>query len=233
LAFLDLEGDVPTSGEVSDPGGDLTEWKEDVEPEEVGVTSEALHTGTSGALMSTEDWRMGLDIWRPRRLTGGCCCCWLADEGLGESRLWMVEDEAVEVGETLLSSTDGVLATLENLDLSLDESPPPPPLPDLSSVEPSTSLMAFLSGSPSSSMWQMRASEKRALGCSTVDHLGVKVALGAGGDMEATVGCCWADGLTSAGGGATAPLMLEVRAADAKVADTEVVDDEEEVVVEF
>ena len=194
MAFLDLEGDVPTSGEVRDPGGDLTEWKEEVEPEEVGVTSEALHTGTSGALMSTDDWRMGLDIWRPRRLTGGCCC-WLADEGLGESRLWMVEDEAVEVGETLLSSTDGVLATLENLDLSLDESPPPPPpppLPDLSSVEPSTSL-AFLSGSPSSSMWQMRASEKRALGCSTVDHLGVKVALGAGGDMEATVGCCWAE----------------------------------------
>ena len=132
---------------------------------------------------------MGLDIWRPRRLTGGCCCCcWLAAEGLGESRLWMVEDEAVEVGETLLSSTDGVLATLENFDLSLDESPPPPPLPlpDLSSVEPSASL-AFFSGSPSSSMWQMRASEKRALGCSTVDHLGVKVALGAGGEMDATV----------------------------------------------
>ena len=41
------------------------------------------------------------------------------------------------------------------------------------------------------------------------------------------------DGLTSAGGGATAPLMLEVKAADAKVADTEVVDDEDDVVVEF
>ena len=160
--LLDLLGDVPTSGDVT---GDRTEWNDDVDDDpEVGVTSEARQTGTRLVLMSTADWRMGLEIWRLRRLAA-------AAAGRGESRLWMVDDEAVDVGDTLRSSTDGFLT---NLDLSLDERP------TFSSVSLASLSLFFLSLG-SSSMWQIRASENRAFGCSTVDHLGVKVALVMGG----------------------------------------------------
>ena len=100
--------------------------------------SDARQTGTRLVLMSTVDWRMGLDIWRPRRLAA-------AVAGLGESRLWMVDDEAVEVGDTLRSSTDDFLT---NLDLSLDDKPPTPP----PSVVSLASISLFFLSLGSSSM---------------------------------------------------------------------------------
>ena len=123
-----------------------------------------------------------MDIWRLRR------------SGLGwpKTDASLCTEDAVEaVGEMLLSSTEGRFSAFfglsaalapppgENFDLSLDDRVFSL-LPSLAPLVPSSAAWGSMS---SASMWQMWASEKeRGLGCSTVDHLGVKVAVAAGGD---------------------------------------------------